>query len=221
MLVKQLNLFSTFTFFLLLLAPNLAVAMLSTESTEIPYQINNSDRIVIGTVSKIDVCDYYTNNTITVKEWLFNPLPEKTIIVKTNMGSNVWVEDEVEFTQNESVLLMLNDQRPDEGVFRISLGFPGKHPESDRNVVINELKAQGKWQKGIQTVNIDKSREFPLPYAKINNSKNIKSEFNNGSSNINNSTGNKYNRNNSIPDIGLFGILTCIYGGWKLRKRQK
>lgn len=181
--MKQLSLFSIFTFFLLLLAPNLAVAMLSTESTEIPYQVNNSDRIVIGTVSKIDVCDYYTNNTITVKEWLLNPLPEKTIIVRTNIGTRMWTEDEAEFTQNESVLLMLNDQRPDEGVFRISVGFPGKYPESDRNVVINELKAQGKWQNGNQTVNIDKSGESPLPYTEINNSNNIQSESNNGSSN--------------------------------------
>lgn len=219
--MKQLSLFSIFTFFLLLLAPNLAVAMLSTESTEIPYQINNSDRIVIGTVSKIDVCDYYTNNTITVKEWLLNPLPEKTIIVRTNIGTRMWTEDEAEFTQNESVLLMLNDQRPDEGVFRISVGFPGKHPESDRNIVINELKAQGKWQNGNQTVNIDKSGESPLPYTKINNSNNIQSESNNGSSNINNSTGNKYSRINSIPGIGLFGSLICLYGGWKLSKRQR
>ncbi|MGZ7068801.1 MAG: hypothetical protein ACXVHT_10885, partial [Methanobacterium sp.] len=114
--MKQLSSFSIlFTFVLLFMAPSLSTALIAEEATKIPYQINNSDRIVIGTVSKIDVCDYYTNNTITVKEWLFNPLPKKIIIVRTNIGTRMWTEDEVEFTQNESVLLMLNDQSPDEG----------------------------------------------------------------------------------------------------------
>lgn len=151
---QQPNPFSMlFTFVLLLLTPGLATALFSTEVTEIPYQINNSDRIVIGTVSKIDACDYYTNNTITVKEWLYNPLPETTIIVRTNVGTNASQEDEAQFTQNESVLLMLMDQRPDEGIFRTFLGFPGKHPLSDRDVVIKELKAQGKWKGGDQIGN--------------------------------------------------------------------
>lgn len=147
--MKQLSLFSIFTFVLLLLAPNLAAALYPPEVAEIPYQINNSDRIVIGTVSEIEVTDYYMNNTITVKEWLYNPLPENTIIVRTNRG----LEDEAEFTKNESVLLMLKDQRPDKGVFRMSFGFPGKHPVSDRDAVIKELKAQGKWKGENQNEN--------------------------------------------------------------------
>jgi hypothetical protein len=139
-----------FTLTLLLLAPKLAAALFTSEAEEIPYQINNSDRIVIGTVSEIDVCDYYTNNSITVKEWLYNPLPEKTIIVRNNIGTNVWTEDEAEFTQNESVLLMLMDQRPDKGVFRMFIGFPGKHPVSDRDAVIEALKAQVNGTKKIR-----------------------------------------------------------------------
>lgn len=146
--MKQLNLFSIlFTSILLFLTPNLAAAIYSSETAEIPYQINNSDRIAIGTVSEIHVADYYTNNTITIKEWLYNPLPIKTIIVRTNIGANASTEDEAEFTENESVLLMLKDQRADEGIFQMSLGFLGKHQVSDRDAVIEALKAQGKWKE--------------------------------------------------------------------------
>jgi hypothetical protein len=153
-LMKRLNLFPIlFTFILLLLVPNLAAALFTQEAAEIPYQINNSDRIVIGTVSEINAADYYTNNTITVKEWLYNPLPTKTIIVRTNIGANASTEDEAEFTKNESVLLMLKDQRPDKGVFHMALGFLGKHPTTDRDAVIEELKAQGKWPEENQTEN--------------------------------------------------------------------
>lgn len=130
-----------FTFVLLLLAPHLTSAVFPPEAIEIPYQINNSDRIVIGTVSDIEVHDSFKNNTITVDEWLYNPLPEKIIIVRTTS----WAE-EAKFTQNESVLLMLNDQRPDKGVFYMSFGEVGKRPVSDRDAVIKELKAQGKWK---------------------------------------------------------------------------
>jgi len=152
--MKRLSLFLVlFTFTLLLLVPNLATALFTPEAAEIPYQINNSDRIVIGTVSKIDVPDYYTNNTITVKEWLYNPLPTKTIIVRTNIGANASTEDEAEFAKNESVLLMLKDQRPDKGVFYMSLSFLGKHPATDRDAVIKELKAQGKWSEENQIEN--------------------------------------------------------------------
>jgi hypothetical protein len=54
--------------------------------------------------------------------------------------------DEARFTQNESILLMLNDQRANMGVFYMVFGDVGKHPISDKDAVIKELKAQGKWQ---------------------------------------------------------------------------
>jgi hypothetical protein len=138
--MKRLNSFSIlFTFILLLLTPILAAAVFDPEACEIPYQINNSDHILIGTVSEIDKYKDYINNTISVDEWLYNPLPEKIIIVRTTL----WVE-EARFTQNESVLLMLNDQIPDKGVFYMSFGEVGKHPISVRDLVIKELKSQGK-----------------------------------------------------------------------------
>jgi len=152
--MKRRNLFSIpFTLILLLLIPNLAAAMLAEEVTKIPYQVNNSDRIVIGTVSKIDTYPRYTIYTISVKEWLYNPQPLKTIKVKSNMGSNVWVEDEVEFTKNESALLMLKDENLGKQLFRVFVGIAGKRPISDRDAVIEELKAQGKWPEENQTEN--------------------------------------------------------------------
>ncbi len=110
--MKQFNSFSLIlAFVLVLLIPNLVAASLDSKTAEIPYQINNSDRIVIGTVSGINVYSDHTIYTITVKEWLYNPLPVDTIKVKTRIGTNIWVEDEAELTKNESVLLMLKDDR--------------------------------------------------------------------------------------------------------------
>jgi hypothetical protein len=153
--MKHLNLFSIlFTLILLFLVPNLAAAMLVPETAEIPYQINNSDRITIGTVSKIIDYGRYTITTITVNEWLYNPLPAKTIQVRTESGSSFWTEDEAEFTtHNESVLLMLKDKDLNKQLFSVTFGFPGKHPISDRDAVVKELKAQGKWPEENQTEN--------------------------------------------------------------------
>lgn len=142
-----------FTLILLFLAPNLTKAELISEAAEIPYQINNSDRIIIGTVSWIDTYYNYTIYTITVEEWLYNPLPIEVIKVRTEIGTNFWTEDEAEFTRNESTLLMLKDENLDQQLFRVAIGFPGKHPISDREIVINELKAQSKLQEENQTVN--------------------------------------------------------------------
>lgn len=57
-MMRELNSFPLlFTFALLLLTPNLAAAMLDAKTADISYQVNNSDRVVIGTVSGIDVYD--------------------------------------------------------------------------------------------------------------------------------------------------------------------
>ena len=49
----------------------------------------------------------------------------------------------------------------------------------------------------------------------LNNSKKNDSESDNGSS----SNENESSKNNSTPGFGLLGSLTCLYGGWKLRKK--
>jgi hypothetical protein len=150
--MEQSNLFSIFfSLILLFLIPNLATAMIEEEATKIPYQVSNTDRIIIGTVSGIDVYYDYTIYTITVKEWLYNPLSTETIKVRSEIGTNVAVEDEVELAQNESALLMLKDENIDTQLFRVPLGL--KYPVSDRDAVIEELKAQGKLPEENKTVN--------------------------------------------------------------------
>ena len=140
-----------FALILLFLAPGPAAAELIQESAEIPYQISNSDRIVIGTVSDIQLHYDYTIFTITVEEWLYNPMPTETIKVRTENGKYVWTEDQPEFEENEEVLLMLKDIDLEDRLFKVSVEFPGKRPVSDRDAVIEELKVQGKWQEGNET----------------------------------------------------------------------
>ncbi|KKH96293.1 hypothetical protein EO95_16135 [Methanosarcina sp. 1.H.T.1A.1] len=160
--MRKLNMLSILSALaLLLLAPCPAAALLIPEAAEIPYQINTSDRIVIGTVSGIDVHYDHTIFTITVEEWLYNSLPAETIKVRTETGKYVWTEDQAEFTLNESVLLMLRDEEPDEQLFSVSGGFPGKHPVSDRGAVIEELKVQGKWQDENRIENTETASEQP------------------------------------------------------------
>ncbi|MCQ1536864.1 hypothetical protein FTO70_14530 [Methanosarcina sp. KYL-1] len=133
---------------MLALSASPAAAELIQEASEIPYQVNNSDRIAIGTVSDIEPHYDYTIFTITVEEWLYNPLPTETIKVRTETGTGVWTEDQAEFEENEEVLLMLRDIDLEDRLFKLSVEFPGKHPVSDRDAVIEELKVQGKWQEG-------------------------------------------------------------------------
>lgn len=160
--MKPLHPFLTlFVLILLLLTPGPAAAILTKEAAEIPYQISTSDHIVIGTVSDIQEHYDYTIFAITVEEWLYNPLPAEIIKIRTETGKYVWTEDQAEFTLNESVLLMLRDKDPDKQLFSVSAGFPGKHPVSDRDAVIEELKVQGKWQENNKTENTGTAGKQP------------------------------------------------------------
>jgi len=158
---------------LLFLTLDPAAALLIPEAAEIPYQINTSDRIMIGTVTDIQEHYDHTIFTITVEEWLYNPLPSEIIDVRTKTGKYVWTEDQAEFTLNESVLLMLRDEAPDKQLFSVSVGFPGKHPVSDRDAVIEELKAQGKWQEEKQTENAGTAEEQPVDSNSSSDTKSI------------------------------------------------
>lgn len=158
---------------LLFLTLDPAAALLVPESVEIPYQINHSNRIVIGTVTDIQEHYDHTIFTITVEEWLYNPLPSETIDVRTEIGKYVWTEDQAEFTLNESVLLMLKDEDPKKQLFSVSVGFPGKRPVSDRDAVIEELKAQGKWQDENKTENTGPTEEQPVDSNSSSDTKSI------------------------------------------------
>lgn len=206
--MKQLQLFYIlFTFALLLLFPSLTSAMLDAKTAEIPYQIQNSDRIVLGIVSDIKPYSTYTMCTITVKEWLYNPLPIDTIKVETRIGTNATVEDEVEFAKNESVLLMLKDINLKNQLFEMTFGFPGKHPVSDRNAVIEELKAQGKWHEVNQTLNTTNSTQDTIASG-------YKS-----SAELNKNASNGSNNKQYAPGFELLESFICLYGGWSLRKK--
>lgn len=158
--MRHLNsLFILLILFLLSLTSNPATASFISEAAEIPYQINHSDRIAIGTVSEIDMHHDYMIATIKVNEWLYNSLPIKTIKVRSEIGTNSAISTEAEFIRNESMLLMLKDENLGEQLFRVAIGEPGKHPVSDREEVIEGLKAQGKWQKENLTVDNTASTE--------------------------------------------------------------
>jgi hypothetical protein len=229
--MKRLNLFSIlFTLMLLLLVPNLTAASLSAETTEIPYQINNSDRIAIGTVSEIHTYETYTRYSISIQEWLYNPLPMKTIEVESKIGSNLWVEDQVEFAKNESALIMLEDVNLNKQLFSVTFGFPGKHPIFDRDAVIKELKIQGKWSEENQIEN--KTNEAK----KIENAELLGKQKENQTENKTNNTGmtentgttgkkgentNNNQKSNVTPFMSPICIIASMIGAIVYVKRKQ
>ena len=127
------------TLLLILASATTAAAMLTEEAGEIPYQVSRADRIAIGTVTDIHSFHDHTIVTIEVDEWLDNPLPAKAITVRTECGTNVWVEDEASFALNETAILMLEDVNVSEHRFRMVCGEAGKHPLSDRDAILKAL----------------------------------------------------------------------------------
>lgn len=95
-------------------------------------------------VSEVDMHRDHMIATIKINEWLYNSLPTKIIKVRSEIGTNSAISTEAEFIRNESVLLMLRDENLDEQLFRVAIGEPGKHPVSDREEIVEGLKAQGK-----------------------------------------------------------------------------
>jgi len=138
--MKQINIL--FALILLLALTNVATAMLIEEAYEIPYQINHSDRIIIGTVTDIQLFYDYTIVEVGVDEWLMNPLPTEIITVRTKIGTDFWTEDEPTFALNETIILMLEDVSIDDDRFGVVFGEPGKHPISDKDAVLQELAAR-------------------------------------------------------------------------------
>jgi len=228
--MKRLNLFSMlFTLMLLLLVPNIAAASLTAESAEIPYQINNSDRIVIGTVSKIIDYGRYTIITIAVNEWLYNPLPEKTIKVRIETGSSYWTEDEAEFTKNESVLIMLKDVDIDKQLFKVTSGFPGKRPATDRDAVIEELKAQGKWPEENQTGNKTNETEVIKSIGTVDKQEENQTENKTNDTGMTENTEttgkqeesfNQTQKSNTTPFMSPFSVIEIMLGAVIYLKRK-
>ena len=127
------------TLLLIFASANTTAAMLVEEAYEIPYQVSRADRIAIGTVTDIRSFHDHTVVTIEVDEWLDSSLPAKAITVRTEGGTNVWVEDEASFAVNETAILMLEDVDVSEHRFRMVCGEVGKHPLSDRDAILKAL----------------------------------------------------------------------------------
>ncbi len=106
------------------------------EAREIPFQVNHSDRIVIGTVKELGPSFEYTDVIINVDEWLKNPLPRNEITVRTERGTNAFTAGAANFTVGEKTLLMLKDMDAEKGKFSMPFMELGKRPVSDRDEVI-------------------------------------------------------------------------------------
>ncbi len=138
-------------------------AMLIEGAGEISYQVPRADRIAIGTVTDIRSFYDHTIVTIEVDEWLRNPLPAKSITVRTECGTGVWTEDEASFAANETAILMLKDVDASENRFMILCGEVGKHPLSDRDAILEELERSDRPRRN-GSGNSDDAvvRNFPL-----------------------------------------------------------
>lgn len=106
---------------------------------EIPYQVNHSDRIVIGTVKELRPGIEYTDVVISVDEWLKNPLPKNEITVRTELGTIAFTVGAANFTVGERVLLILKDMDAEKGKFSMPFMELGKRPVSDRDAVVKEI----------------------------------------------------------------------------------
>ena len=124
---------------LIFASANVAVASYAPQTSKISFQVDYSDRIVIGTVMDIQTFYNYTLVTIEVNEWLMNPLHSEKITVKTDMGTNVVVEGNPTFTENETTILMLEDVNVSENIFRVRWGELGKHPISEKETIEKEI----------------------------------------------------------------------------------
>lgn len=114
-------------------------ALWAPEANEIPYQVNHSERIVIGTVKELHPSFEYTDAVISVDEWLKNPLPIIEITVRTEQGTNAFTEGAANFSLGEKALLMLKDVDAEKGKFSMPFMELGKRPVSDRDAVVKEV----------------------------------------------------------------------------------
>ncbi|ODV49798.1 hypothetical protein C7960_0606 [Methanohalophilus euhalobius] len=131
---------SIFILLALLLIPSNALATeWPPEVAEISYQIEHSDRIIVGNVSNIEMFENYTLVTIEVNEWLMNRLPRDEIIVRTEVGTSFEIEGATRFNQSEQVILMLKDISVSENEFKVTFMENGKHPLSEKDEVMNKL----------------------------------------------------------------------------------
>lgn len=140
--MNKISVYTLLGMFAFILLSNVTVSALWTqEAGELPFQVNHSDRIVIGTVKSLNPSFEFTDVTISVEEWLKNPLPRNEITVRTEQGTNAYTEGAANFSLSEKVLLMLKDEDAEKGRFRLLNMELGKHNVSDRATVVKEIAA--------------------------------------------------------------------------------
>lgn len=145
------------------LFPNTAVSTSwDPEAKEIPFQVNHSDRIVVGTVKSASSSFDYTDVIISVDEWLKNSLPRNEITVRTEWGTNAFTAGAAKFSVGEKVLLMLKDVDTEKGKFSMPFMELGKRSVSDRDEVIKAINEQEK-AKAIEIALSDPKVKESLP----------------------------------------------------------
>ncbi|KCZ72898.1 Protein of unknown function (DUF1608) [Candidatus Methanoperedens nitroreducens] len=135
-MVKKAAIYVLIGIFALSLFSDVVSASWSAEAGELSYQVNHSDRIIIGTVKEVRPGYDYTDVVIDVDEWLKGSLPDNEITIRTEQGTNVFTAGAANFSVGERALLMLSDENIEKGRFRMLNMQLGKHPVSDRDEVI-------------------------------------------------------------------------------------
>jgi hypothetical protein len=128
---------------LILVSSGVSAACWTEEAYDLSYQIGESDRIAAGNVTDIRHFGDYDLVTIAVDEWMMNPLPCKNITVKTDIQYSTAAT----FTENESVVLMLQDMNVSGNMFTVAIGEPGKHPISEKGKIYEKLGGSGQVQE--------------------------------------------------------------------------
>lgn len=132
---------------------------------------------------------------------------------------------------------MLKDQRPDKGVFQMSLGFLGKHQVSDRDAVIEALKAQGKWKEEDKKGNKEENKkekkandtEMVEDIEKVGNQKENITENktvnngkfkNTGTRSEQEEKSNTTEESNKVPSISSFFVLAIVLVAFMMYTRS-
>lgn len=129
---------------------------------------------------------------------------------RLEVGINETLSSEEKTTIVKEIYRIIDEEARKQNITDVPVNF-------DEGVFINDI-ATGDVGVAEDTSNSSISEEKNA--GELNNPGNNNSEpLNENNPKVNNSGGNKTSKNNSIPGFGLLGGLTCLYGGWRLRKK--
>ena len=116
---------------------------------------------------------------------------------------------------------MLKDENLDKQLFSVTFGFPGKHPVSDRDAVIKELKTQGKWPEENQTGNKTNETEIvdntgivgqQEENQTVNDANDTKTTENTGTTTEQEENSNQTRKPNTTPFMSPICVLAAMLG---------